>query len=343
MSQPQMNMLHLYLPLLANHEHAVRQQACLILLGTYGDRALTYLRRMTNDADQQVRQEARLALLAITETTNQTVKVQSFRGMYIECLGRLRVYIGNHEMQPQDWAQCHGGRAGAQKVQAMLAYLVHCGRRGATRTALGAAAWDGAFSETSLARTLTALQQALTMYADGSQTIEQALVVESDCCLLDIECYHTDVQFFERTYGLATEVEREQGLVQATPLYWQAIQLYGGPYMADIASARMWCRQRRDHLMSSFIIAADRVAEQAYADQQYYKCIGVCRLALDADPTAEEPVIWLMRAAAIAGQRAELEHAYRTYLRATGLDKQNVERAQDMVAQVYKELNRHMQ
>jgi DNA-binding SARP family transcriptional activator len=341
MPQPRMNMLHLYLPLLANNQLAVRQQACLILLGTYGDRALTYLRRMTNDTDQQVCQEARLALLALTETTNQAVTFQPCRGMYIECMGRLRVYIGNHGMQPQDWAQSHGGRAGAQKVQAMLAYLVHCGRRGATRQALGAAAWGGPFSETSFARTLTALQQALNMYAGGSQIIEQALVVEGDYCLLDTECYHTDVQFFERTYGLATKIEREQGLMQATPVYWQAIQLYGGSYMADITSARMWCRQRRDHLMNSFIIAADRVAEQAYADQQYHKCIGICRVALDADPTADEPVIWLMRAAAIAGQRAELEHAYCNYLRATGLDKQNVGRSQDMVAQVYKELSRH--
>jgi hypothetical protein len=113
--------------------------------------------------------------------------------------------------------------------------------------------------------------------------------------------------------------------------------------MADIPSAHLWGRQRRDYLMNSFIIAADRVAEQAYADQQYHKCIGICQLALDADPTADEPVIWLMRAAAIAGQRAELEHAYCNYLRATGLDKQSVGRSQDMVAQVYKELSRHRQ
>src|SRR4051794_22396498 len=105
MSQSHMKALQLYLPLLAHHQHAVRQQACLIVLGTYGDRALTYLRRMTDDSDYEVRQSARLALLAMTEMTNQAIKVQSFRGMYIECLGRLRVYIGNHEIQHQDWAQ----------------------------------------------------------------------------------------------------------------------------------------------------------------------------------------------------------------------------------------------
>jgi len=334
-----MKALQLYLPLLAHHQHAVRQQACLIVLGTYGDRALTYLRRMTDDSDYEVRQSARLALLAMTEMTNQAIKVQSFRGMYIECLGRLRVYIGNHEIQHQDWAQSQSGRAGAQKVQAMLAYLVHCGRRGAHRAALGAAAWGGVFSDNSFARTLTSLQQVITMYANGSQDMEPALVVENDTCILDPQYYHTDVQLFERTFAQATEIEREQGLMQAVPMYWQAIQLYGGPYMADIASARAWCRQRRDYLMNSFVIATERVAEQAFAAQQFHKCIDICRVAIDADPTADEPVIWLMRAAAAAGQRPELEYAYCNYLRATGLDKQNIDRSQDMVAQVYKELN----
>jgi two-component SAPR family response regulator len=294
---------------------------------------------MTDDSDNEMRQNARLALLAMTEMTNQAIKVQRFQGMYIECLGRLRVYISNHEIQQEDWAQSQSGRAGAQKVQAMLAYLVHCGRRGANRATLGAATWGNAFSDHSFARTLTSLQQVISTYADGSEEIEHALVVESDSCILDTQCYHTDVQLFERTFALATEIEREQGLIQAVPMYWQAIKLYGGPYMADIASARAWCRQRRDYLMNSFIIAIERVAEQAYAAQQFHKCIEICRAAIDADPTADEPVIWLMRAAAAGGQRTELEYAYSNYVRATGLDKQNVDHSQDMVAQVYKELN----
>ncbi len=48
--------------------------------------------------------------------------------------------------------------------------------------------------------------------------------------------------------------------------------------------------------MSSFVIAAERVAEHAYAQAQYAQWIGACALALDADPAADEVVVWLLRA-----------------------------------------------
>src|SRR5262245_61766300 len=103
MSQQQTNLARLYLPLLVYNQPAVRRQACLVMLGTYGDRALSSLRRLLDDADPQVRQDARLALLAVAEITDTTLKAQPFRGMYIECLGRMRVYIGNYEMRDSDW------------------------------------------------------------------------------------------------------------------------------------------------------------------------------------------------------------------------------------------------
>src|SRR5690349_9631207 len=145
MPQQQPNPARLYLPLLVDSQPAVRRQACLILLGTYGDRALTYLRRLTDDADPQVRHEARLALLAIAEITDSTLKARPFRGMHVECLGRMRVYLGNNELRDSDWTAAEGGRAGARKMQGALAYLIHCGRRGASREALGAALWEKGF------------------------------------------------------------------------------------------------------------------------------------------------------------------------------------------------------
>jgi DNA-binding SARP family transcriptional activator len=341
MPQPPMNLLRLYLPLLSNHQPEVRHQACLLLLGTYGDHALTYLRRMAGDTDQQLRQEARLGLLAIAEISDVAVKMQPFRGMYVECLGRLNIYIGNHEMQPQDWGQAQGCRAGWQKVQAMLAYLIHCGRRGASRSALGAAAWEKSFSDTSFARTLTALQQAIKMYSCDARISEPVLLVEGDHCLLDPQCYHTDVQLFERAYGLATEIERDQGLARAAPIYEQAIQLYSGPYMAGVAAAASWCRRRREHLMNSFVIAAERLAEHAYAGELYARCIDMCLLALDADPAADEIVAWLLRAYAGAEQYAELERAYRSYLHAAQLDALSDAGQQDQVVQLYQSIGQH--
>ncbi len=340
MSQQQTNPARLYLPLLTDQQPAVRQQACLILLGTYGDRALTYLRRLVDDTDPQVRKEARLALLAIAECTATTLKSKPFRGMHVECLGRMRVYIGNYELLDSDWTEAEGGRAGARKMQGALAYLIHCGRRGSSREALGAALWNKGFSATSLARTLSALRQTLKRHADSTFAVDRALVIESDHCLLDPDCYYTDVLLFEQAYSLATRVEAEQSLAAAAPLYTNALQLYFGPYMADIPCANGWSRTRRDHLRSSFVIAAERLAEHAYDQGLYRQCIDTCALALDAEPDADEVVTWMLRAYAGAGLYAELEHSYRSYLHAAQLDALSHTGQQDAVVQLYQSLGR---
>jgi DNA-binding SARP family transcriptional activator len=339
MDDPNPNLARLYLPLLANPLPPVRRQACMIMLGTYGNRALTYVRRLMDDVDPQVRQNARLALLAVVEVTDMGISFQPFRGMYTQCLGRLRVYVDNHEIQAQDWAQADHGRAGWQKVQSVFAYLVHCGRRGATREAIGAAVWGGPFSANSLSRTLTTLRQTLTK-ASGPDLVERVLMINDEYCMLDPGFYHTDMQLFERTFETAARVEQESGLEAAAPIYIQAMQLYGGPYMADVLRGSGWAQQRRDHLMNSFMLAAERLAEHSYEQRQYKKCIDICTAALDTDDTADEIVVWLMRAYAQDRQYASLEQAYRRYARALGLDLENLADRQDLVVQAYYDLSR---
>jgi DNA-binding SARP family transcriptional activator len=340
MALQQTNPARLYLPLLTDYQPAVRRQACLILLGTYGDRALSYLRRLVDDPDPQVRYDARLALLAIAEITDTTLKAKPFRGVHIECLGPMRVYIGNYEMRDSDWTQAEGGRAGARKMRGVLAYLVHCGRRGSSREALGAALWEKGFSASSLSRTLSALRQTLRRHADSSFAVDDALVIENDYCLLDSDCYSTDTMLFEQAYSQATRVEQEQNLEAAIPLYTNALHSYFGPYMADIPCANGWSRSRRNYLRGSFVIAAERLAEYAYSGAQYSQCLDMCALALDAEPTADEVVCWQLRAYAECGLYADLEHAYRGYLHAAGVDALSQAGQQDAVVQLYQSLGR---
>src|SRR5204863_8741206 len=115
--------------------------ASLIRFSTVGEGAVTYLRRRLEDPDREVGQQARQALRKLGDIAGLEVELQPFRGMYVECLGHLRVYIGSHEIHPEDWAQLEGGRAGWRKVQGVFAYLIHCGRRGTSREELGAAVW----------------------------------------------------------------------------------------------------------------------------------------------------------------------------------------------------------
>jgi DNA-binding SARP family transcriptional activator len=311
----------------------------MILLGTYGNRALTYMRRLIDDSDPQVRQNARLALLAVAEITDLGITFQPFRGMYLQCLGRMRVYINNHEIQSQHWAQADHGRAGWQKVQGVFAYLIHSGRRGATRDAIGTAVWGGPFSANSLSRTFTSLRQTLVR-AGGSDFVEQALMITDDHCVLDPTYYHSDMQLYEHTFDAAVRMEQDSGLEAAVPSYRQAMHLYGGPYMADVPRGSGWSQHRRDHLMNSFMIAAERIAEYTYNQRQYKQCIVICTAALDADDAADEIIVWLMRAYAQEGRQAELEQVYRRYARALRIDLEDLADHQDPVVQVYQTLGK---
>jgi len=251
----------------------------------------------------------------------------------------MRVYADNREVQAQDWAQADHGRAGWQKVQGVFAYLIHSGRRGATRDAIGTAVWGGPFSANSLSRTLTTLRQTLVK-ACGPAFVERALMITDDYCALDPTYYHTDMQLFEHTYDTAVRLEQESGLELATPIYSQAMHLYGGPYMADVPRGNGWSQARRDHLMNSFMIAAERMAEHSYGQRQYKQCIAICLAALDTDAAADEIIVWLMRAYAQEGRHAELEHIYRRYARALRIDLEDLADRQDPVVQAYRNLGK---
>jgi DNA-binding SARP family transcriptional activator len=332
------NLARLYLPLLASPQPPVRQQACIILLGTYGNRALTYVRRLIDDVDPQVRQDARLALLAVAEVTDLGIHLQPYSGMYAECLGRLRVYVGNQEIRLQDWARADSGRVGWQKVQGTLAYLIHCGRRGASRAAIGAAAWGGPFSANSLSRTLATLRQALSNTC-GQSFAERALLIGDEHCILDPDCYHTDADLFERTFNLAMRLEQEQGVEAAIPVYNQIVHLYTGPYMADVPRGSGWSELRRDRLTSAFVSASERLAEHFYGRGQYRQCLHMCAAALDADEVADDIIVWQLRAYAQEGLYANLEQVYRRYARAMAIEPQGIEAEQDMVVQTYRQLS----
>jgi len=332
------NLARLYLPLLVSPQPPVRQQACIILLGTYGSRALTYVRRLIDDADPQVRQDARLALLAVAEVTDLGIQMQPFSGMYVECLGRLRIYIGNQEIRLQDWARAESGHVGWQKVQGVLAYLIHCGRRGASRSAIGAAVWGGPFSTNSLSRTLATLRQTLSSTC-GQSFAERALMISDDHCILDPDCYHTDADIFERTFSAAARLRQNEEIGSAIPIYNQVAHLYTGPYMADVPRGSGWGELRREQLVRTFVSASECLAQYFYTKGQYKHCLYICAAALDADELADNIIVWQLRAYAQEGLYGNLEQAYRRYTRATAVKQRSVDEQHDIVEQTYRQLH----
>jgi DNA-binding SARP family transcriptional activator len=116
------------------------------------------------------------------------------------------------------------------------------------------------------------------------------------------------------------------------------MQLYTGTYMVDIAGSEEWGQRRRDHLLGNFVIAAERLAEQAFTQQRYRHCVALCRQAIEIDDSAEDLSIWLLRAYDRLNLRHEIAQAYRSYLRAATITPYGDEGRHNPVVRAYQEL-----
>lgn len=256
-------------------------------------------------------------------------------GLFIECLGRFRLTDVEQTQAFNDWARHCDDRAGVYKVQSVLAYLVHSGRRGVTRSALNQAIWSRKASAATVSRTLGALSNILVELC-GQTFAERHLLITSEHLILDPESYQTDAQRFAGLYERATQVEGDQGLAAAAPLYEQTLRLYGGPYMVDIPRADYWCSERREQLASRYVNVCERLAEYTFGERRYRSCITLCQQALDVEETADDIVCWLLRAFHALDMRAEVEHGYRLYLRAVSASGDRADA--DIVTQTYRSL-----
>lgn len=311
------NPTELYLPLLSHPDSDVRRHAVTLLLATFGERGLTYLRRLLDDPSPEVCAAARSALLAIADISGLHVELRPFRGIYVRCLGELKVFINSHEMQSGDWGHDEGGRAGGRKVQGLFAFLVHRGHHGATRAEIAEAVWGAPVSPAAISRTLGALRQSIAR--NGSdETAERTLLISRERVALNPSAYFCDAEHFERTFDLACQREEQDGLAEAQPLYRQVVALYDGPYMEAIARGSDWGHERRDRIASSLVIACERLAEHAYVHRSDRQCVAICRQALAVDPADDGVTLWLLRAYARLGLRIDLEKAYAAYLDASG-------------------------
>lgn len=333
------NLVRLSLALLTHADTEVGRSTYRLLQCAYGAGVADELRRLAQDPEVRVRRNAQHALEALVATATRGIEPQPQGEMQITCLGTLRVYASGRWIEARDWSPEDGGRAGWQKVQAVFGFLVHCGVHGTTRGALGEAVWGTAASPTSLARTLTTLRSVLGRVG-GSVFAERTLLINGDYCRLDPGMFDSDAQIFERTFRLAAETEEAEGLGAAAPLYGQALELYNGPYMADIAPGNGWMLARRELLSSLYVLAAERLAAEAYERGDNRYCVLVCLQALEAEPAADDLITWMLRAYARLGRYRELEQAYRDYLRVTGLKQDDPHVYKDSVINTYFDLTR---
>ena len=339
-NQHHLSLVRLYLPLLANSQPEIATQAGATLLATYDEHALTDLRQMLNDSDIPIRHMARIARLTLANVDGLEIEPPETGRVYIECLGRLRIHLGTRVVQPQDWAQIDTGRVGWQKMQSVLAYLIHCGSHGTNYAALGEAVWGNTISAAHVMRTVTALRQVLIRVC-GQEFVDQTLLLARDYCIFDTHNYQSDVQVFERLLLMADQIAAHECLDAAVPLYGQATCIYGGPYMADVRTGSDWNHVQRDRLAQRFIHALERQAEHAYDQTHDQQCIALCQQAIEISPTERVATALLLRAFIRQGEFGEVERAYRRYIQAMTRETQRTDSQQDSVAQVYQTMRLH--
>jgi len=332
-------LIRLYLPLLSHPDEEVRRYTALALYAAYGDQATVHVRLVLRAGTPEERRQARLALDALDACGGLCSATPPFGGIEIGCLGAFQVHINGLTIQVQDWGRYDSGRAGAQKLQSVFAYLAHTGARGATREAIIAAVWGNAAGAASLARALTSLRT-LIADASGSELADSALVTDAERCMLRPDFIRNSADIFAQAFDLADRIEQRDGLAAAAPLYRCALELYGGPYMADIPRSNGWMLERRQLLLGHFVNAAERLAEQYVEEQRYRECVNVCTRAIDEAPDADDVTIWLLQAYLRLDQGAELERAYRRYLRATALNPLAPGATADRVIATYESLQR---
>lgn len=309
------HMLQLCLPLLLHPDEHVQRQATLILLSLYSTHVFTLLRRRLGDNDPKVRSDAKRALQVLGRQSGYSVDPRPFRGMHIECLGTLRVYIGNREILAHEWAQSNVSRAGWRKVQAVLAYLIHRGRSGASADELHAAVWGSKVSNSALGRTLTALRQTIECF--GSADLAARLLNFADQrYILVPDAYTSDVYTFEHTINVAEQTESDCGLKDAAPIYRRACDLYGGHYFATVDVVSDEVEERRTELLNAYINALERLVEYAYQQGDDEQCLALCRRGIRFDPTDDQLTLWMLRCHARQRNETEIARVFRRYLQA---------------------------
>lgn len=327
------NPVILYLPLLVHSDVAVQRQATTILLTHYGNRALTYLRRLLDDPE--FAEQARLALKNVSEISGLRVELRPFRGVYVRCLGDFQVFIDSRMIKPDEWGQSEGGKAGGRKVQGMFAYLAHCGAEGATRSEIAEAVWGGTASASSFARTLTALRQVLQQ-CGGEELATSLLYTDRQRCALNPDLYQSDADLLERTFDLATKTANIQGVEAALSFYQYVLDLYDGPYMEGIVGAQEWAAERGARLLRNVVLAGERLASAALHNGQAEQCLQYCQRVLAHEPRAVGVLSLLLRAGHRLGLPAEIQRAYQRYLSATGINPRR--KRDDPVVKLYQEL-----
>jgi DNA-binding SARP family transcriptional activator len=117
-----------------------------------------------------------------------------------------------------------------------------------------------------------------------------------------------DADAFEWHVREATRLEHAGKAEESSVHYTQATRLYRGDFLEG--SDADWAILRREALKDQFLFVLARLAEMAFAAEDYRACVLYCQRLLQYDACREDTYRMLLRAHGRLGQRARVQSWY---------------------------------
>lgn len=211
----------------------------------------------------------------------------------VYCLGELRVQ--RHDGTPVNWNAAKG--AATKKIKTLFAYLMECGKTGASMEQLADLLWpDAADGQKALGRlyhTVHALRAALEPDLTNGRASRHLLIRDGRCFLLLPDETWVDATAFEQFCYRGERLIEAGDDDNALACYLAADKLYAGDLLADIPLAYAertdddWCWSRRYWLQEMYLKLLVGLAAIHRRRGAVQEALGHARRALALDPCNE--------------------------------------------------------
>jgi DNA-binding SARP family transcriptional activator len=197
------------------------------------------------------------------------------------------------------------------KTEALLAHLGLGGQYGVPREVLLRAIWPR--SDTALAaQALNSLVHSLrTLLGEALRGATPVVQTGGHYRLNEAAGVGVDVVRFKRLMRDGEHAERAGGTATAVELYEHAVQLYGGDLSAATGGGARAALER-ERLRAACRRALIRLADHAFAQQDFDASLGHALELLDHDPCREDAHRLVMRCHVRLGERSQALDHYRT-------------------------------
>ena len=238
----------------------------------------------------------------------------------ILCLGEFRVFRGDVELKDSDWGN---GKGPAQKIKALLAFLMCQRGQGARKETLIDLLWP---QQTNARRANNSFHHALFYLR---RALEPDLEPGAVSSYIDRrgeryffapqKPYWIDADAFIHYTSRAQVLEQSGDTASAVDCWARAADLYGGRFMAGIDSKYtcsdyyQWCTPTCYRLEQLFLTATMAVARHHLARRQYAVAMECAQEALRVEPAHESAHRLLIQCLIETGQLEQAVGQYRAY------------------------------